>query len=156
MPRQIAFSEYEAALLLDAYLRVLRGEMSRRNSVQECSTHLRQMALNAGKHIDDVYRNVNGISFQMASMESAYQGQTIMKPATRLFTQIVDLYRNDTAQYQKLLMEAKEMAKTNEGSEEVFLSWLSKNVSGALFSELYIALHEIEVQAKKDRLITVI
>ena len=44
MPRQIAFSEYEAALLLDAYLRVLRGEMSRRNSVQECSTHLRQMA----------------------------------------------------------------------------------------------------------------
>ena len=153
MPRQIAFSEYEAALLLDAYLRVLRGEMSRRNSVQECSTHLRQMALNAGKHIDDVYRNVNGISFQMASMESAYQGQTIMKPATRLFTQIVDLYRNDTAQYQKLLMEAKEMAKTNEGSEEVFLSWLSKNVSGALFSELYIALHEIEVQAKKDRLI---
>lgn len=94
MPRQVPFTEYEAALLLDAYLKTLSGEKERMESVRDCSLQLRQMALNAGSEIDDIYRNVNGISFQMASMESAYQGHTIMKPATRLFTEIVFLYRN--------------------------------------------------------------
>lgn len=110
MPRQVPFTEYEAALLLDAYLKTLSGEKGRMESVRDCSMRLRQMALNAGSEIDDICRNVNGISFQMASMESAYQGHTIMKPATRLFTEIVLLYRNDVARYQQLLKEAKGMA----------------------------------------------
>ena len=110
MPRQVPFTEYEAALLMDAYLKTLSGEKGRMESVRDCSMQLRQMALNAGSEIDDICRNVNGISFQMASMESAYQGHTIMKPATRLFTEIVLLYRNDVARYQQLLKEAKGMA----------------------------------------------
>ena len=110
MPRQVPFTEYEAALLLDAYLKTLSGEKGRMESVRDCSMQLRQMALNAGSEIDDICRNVNGISFQMESMESAYQGHTIMKPATRLFTEIVLLYRNDVARYQQLLKEAKGMA----------------------------------------------
>lgn len=110
MPRQVPFTEYEAALLLDAYLKTLSGEKGRMESVRDCFMQLRQMALNAGSEIDDICRNVNGISFQMASMESAYQGHTIMKPATRLFTEIVLLYRNDAARYQQLLKEAKGMA----------------------------------------------
>lgn len=110
MPRQVPFTEYEAALLLDAYLKTLSGEKGRMESVRDCSMQLRQMALNAGSEIDDICRNVNGISFQMASMESAYQGHTNMKPATRLFTEIVLLYRNDAARYQQLLKEAKGMA----------------------------------------------
>lgn len=110
MPRQVPFTEYEAALLLDAYLKTLSEEKGRMESVRDCSMQLRQMALNAGSEIDDICRNVNGISFQMASMESAYQGHTIMKPATRLFTEIVLLYRNDVARYQQLLKEAKGMA----------------------------------------------
>lgn len=110
MPRQVPFTEYEAALLLDAYLKTLSGEKGWMESVRDCSMQLRQMALNAGSEIDDICRNVNGISFQMASMESAYQGHTIMKPATRLFTEIVLLYRNDVARYQQLLKEAKGMA----------------------------------------------
>lgn len=110
MPRQVPFTEYEAALLLDAYLKTLSGEKGRMESVRDCSMQLRQMALNAGSEIDDICRNVNGISFQMASMESAYQGHTIMKPATRLFTETVLLYRNDAARYQQLLKEAKGMA----------------------------------------------
>ena len=110
MPKQVPFTEYEAALLLDAYLKTLSGEKGRIESARDCSVQLRQMALNAGSEIDDIYRNVNGISFQMASMESAYQGHTIMKPATRLFTEIVLLYRNDAARYQQLLKEARGVA----------------------------------------------
>ena len=72
MVRQIPFTKYEAALLLDAYLKVLSGELSRVDSVKNCSQLLRLMAVNEGFEIDETYRNVNGISFQMASMESAY------------------------------------------------------------------------------------
>ena len=100
MARQVAFTKYEAALLLDAYLKVLSGELSRMDSVKECSRMLRLMAVNSGIEIDDIYRNVNGISFQMASMESAYQGRTIMKPATRLFTEMANLYMTDKKEYQ--------------------------------------------------------
>ena len=149
MPRQLPFTEYEAALLLDAYLKTLSEEKGRMESVRECSMQLRQMALNAGTKIDDTYRNVNGISFQMASMESAYQGHTIMRPATRLFTEIVFLHRNDAARYQQLLKEAKDMASTKIDNEAVFMAWLAQNVSGAQLSELYLAFQEIEQQAKK-------
>lgn len=147
MPRQAPFTELEAALLLDAYLKTLSGEVGQMESVQKCSSQLRQMALNAGTEIDDIYRNVNGILFQMASMESAYQGHTVIKPATRLFAKMVLLYRNDAACYQQLLKEAKEMASTKKDNEAVFMAWLAQNVSGAQLSELYLAFQEIEQQA---------
>ena len=149
MPRQVPFSEHEAAILLDAYLKTLSGEMGRMESVRECSTQLHQMAINAGTEIDDIYRNVNGISLQMASMESSYKGYTIMKPATRLFTEMVFLYRNNAARYQQLLKEAKSMANTKMNNEAVFMEWLTQNVSGPQLSELYLAFQEIEKQAKK-------
>ena len=33
MPMRVAFSKHEAVLLLDAYLQVLRGEKSRKDSI---------------------------------------------------------------------------------------------------------------------------
>ena len=154
MARQVAFTKHEAALLLDAYLKVVSGELSRMDSVKECSWMLRLMAFNSGIEIDDVYRNVNGISFQMASMESAYHGRTMMKPATRLFKETVNLFKTDKEKYKKLLKEAKDMADTKQNNEAAFTSWLSENVSASQqLSELYMALVEIEQQAKKVRLI---
>lgn len=109
MARQIPFTKYEAALLLDSYLKVLSGELSRMDAIRGCSRMLRSMAINLGIKIDGVYRNVNGISFQMSSMESAYQGNTIMKPS-RLFLETVLLFRDDYEMYQELLKKAKAMA----------------------------------------------
>ena len=67
------------------------------------STKLRQIAINQGEIIDEIYRNFNGITFQMASLESAYRGHTVMKPPTRLFTEIVSIYKTDQTRYQKIL-----------------------------------------------------
>lgn len=53
------------------------------------------MAASQGIAIDEIYRNTAGITFQMASMESAYRGYTILKPATKLFEHTVDMYRNN-------------------------------------------------------------
>lgn len=154
MARQVPFTEHEAALLLDAYLTTLEGTATRAEAVKSCSASLRRMAINNGMMIDDIYRNVNGITFQMASMESAYQGKTIMKPATRLFTGIVEMYHNNRRQYDELLKEARLMADiSKKNNEKLFIDWLSKKISPAQLSELYIALQEIEEQAKKSRVI---
>lgn len=154
MARQVTFTEHEAALLLDAYLTTIEGTTSRSEAIRSCSAGLRRMAINNGIVIDDVYRNVNGITFQMASMESAYQGITIMKPATRLFSSMVEMYRSNREQYDEILKEARLMAGADKkNNETLFIDWLSKKVSPAQLSELYIALQEIEKQAKKSRTI---
>ena len=154
MARQVPFTEHEAALLLDAYLTTIEGTASRSEAIRSCSAGLRRMAINNGIVIDDMYRNVNGITFQMASMESAYQGRTIMKPATRLFSSMVEMYRSNREQYDEILKEARLMAGADKkNNETLFIDWLSKKVSPAQLSELYIALQEIEEQAKKSRII---
>lgn len=117
MAKQIPFTKYEAALLLESYLKVLSGELSRMDAIKNCSRMLRAMAINLGIKIDDTYRNVNGISFQMSSMESAYQGCTGLKPASRLFTETVLLFRSDNSAYQELLKEAKSIAAEKRNTE---------------------------------------
>lgn len=153
MARQAPFTEYEAVLLLDAYLQTVSGDASRRDAVKECSDALRRMATNKGMEIEDAYRNTGGISFQMASMESAYRGETITKPATKLFTETVSMYRNDRKKYEGLLKEAKLMADGKHNGEAAFMSWLSNKVSPAQLSELYMVFQEIEQQAKKAKIV---
>lgn len=153
MARQAPFTEHEAVLLLDAYLQTVSGDASRKDAVKDCSDALRRMAINQGIEIEDVYRNTNGISFQMASMESAYRGHTITKPATKLFTKTVAMYRNDRKKYEELLKEAMSMADDKYNGEATFMSWLAKKVSPAQLSELYMAFQEIEQQAIKAKIV---
>lgn len=109
MAKLIHFSQHEAVLLLDAYLNSIATGKPRLQAVKKVSADLRRSAINNGIEIDDVYRNVNGIHFQMASMESAYLGRTVQKPATKLFTQTVALFRENRDEYDKILKEARSM-----------------------------------------------
>lgn len=154
MARQAPFTQHEAVLLLDAFLQTVSGDASRKDAVSNCSAALRQMAKTNGIEIDDTYRNVNGITFQMASMESAYRGRTIMKPATRLFTETVEMYKGDRKEYDRILKEARLMAESKKNNEAEFMAWLSTRVSPAQLLELYMAFQEIEIQAKKERLVS--
>lgn len=97
----------EAAILLDGYLKFFTGKVTRKQAISDVSEMLRQMALNKGEVIDDVYRNINGITFQMASLESAYRGYTVLKPPTRLFMEMVTIYRTKKAQYDEILRDAQ-------------------------------------------------
>ena len=153
MARQAPFTEYEAVLLLDAFLCFETGESSRKDVVIKCSKELRQMAKANGMVIDDIYRNVNGITFQMASMESAYRGKTIMKPETKLFAWTVEKYRNNRREYERILREAKSMLESKKNNEAEFMGWLSKKISAAQLSELYMTFQIIEQQAKIARII---
>lgn len=123
--RQPKWDIYEAVILLEGYLETLQGEEPKVQIIKRISTELRRMAANRGLDIDDIYRNENGISFQMQSMDSAYQGKKIYVPATRLFEEVVFLYRNDTERYLKLLQEAKSMVAAKKNNKDAFMVWVA-------------------------------
>lgn len=105
----VPFTKHEAALLLDIYLRGEHHGTPRYVSAKICSSVLRQIAIDQGQKIDSSYRNVTGITHQIERMESAYEGKAITKPATKLFLETVEMYRNNRKDYDKLLEEAKRM-----------------------------------------------
>lgn len=140
--RQKPWDQYEAVVLLEGFLDILSNNFSRNEVIDRVSHDLRTMAINQGYEIDDIFRNKNGITFQMKSMESAYLGYTVMKPASRLFTETVALYRNSPSEYEKMRKEAREMIEGNK--EKKFMDYLASQVSHALFVELSSFYPDIE------------
>lgn len=110
--KQPQWDIYEAVILLDGYLEALQNKKPKLQIIKRVSSELRQMAVKKGIIIDDIYRNENGISYQMKSMESAYKGHTIYTPATKLFKETVEIYQNERKRYEKLLEMAKGMIDT--------------------------------------------
>lgn len=121
--KQPKWDIYEAAILLDGYLETQQKCQPRIQIIKRVSEQLRNMAINRGKVIDEVYRNENGISYQMQSMDSAYKGENVYVLATRLFKEVVELYRTDTERYFDILEEAKRMVAAKQNNKEAFLVW---------------------------------
>lgn len=115
---KIGWNKYEAAILLDGCIEIISDESCRNEVIKRISKDLRQMAINNGIEIDEIYRNVNGIHFQMKSMESAFWGKTIVKPSTALFREVTALYQMNRTEYDALLAEAKRMIAGNTTSSE--------------------------------------
>ena len=142
--RQPSWDKYEAVILLEGLLASMKGELTRSDAIKAVSRDLRAMALHRGMEVDEVYRNTNGISFQMKSMESAYLGRTVFKPATKLFADVAGLYHESYDEYQKLLKEARAMISNRKTVEDDFMRYLAERVSPAQLSELYRCYSEIE------------
>ena len=145
MLRQRPWDKHEAAILLDALIRVRAGELDRKKAISSVSEMLRRKATNEGLEIDDVYRNVNGITFQMHSMESAYVGYTLVKPATKLFQDVALIEKYNRSEFEIILKEANALASSNSVMEDDYLTWLSLNSSSAKVSELYMIYVELSV-----------
>jgi len=105
MAAQKPWTEHEAAILLEALIKVLDGDETRKNAIMQVSEQLRREAVESGLVIDEIYRNVNGITFQMHSMESAYLGYTVVKPATQLFARIANLRKTDSITYARTFFD---------------------------------------------------
>lgn len=151
--KQPSWDKYEAVILLEGLIASLEGDTSRPEAVKAVSQKLRKIALNRGIEIDDTYRNENGISFQMKSMESAYYGHTIFKPASRLFMEVVELYHNSTNEYNSLLKEAKAMIEKSKSIEDEFIKYLAGKVSPTQLSEFYLCYSEIEAFCLKVKVL---
>lgn len=150
MAKSAPFSPHEAVLLLDAYLTAIATDQPMMQAVKQASSDLRKMALNNGAEIDDKYRNVNGISFQMERMKSSYAGKT----STKLFTQIVALFRENRSEYDKILKEAKAMVNGEKDTKTLFADWLNQTLPSTHYvSKLFLCYPAIEAFCLKIRVL---
>lgn len=136
MASQKAWDKTEAAILLEALIQVREGNISRKDAIEMVSKRLREKARLEGMEIDDIFRNISGITFQMHSMESAYVGKTLMKPATKLFSEIVLLRKEDPMEYYKLLKGNQSVIEQRGKIQDEFFEWLSDRVSASQLCEL--------------------
>lgn len=121
--KQPKWDIYEAVILFDGYLEWLNTNQPKTKIIKRISADLRRMATNRGTEIDDIYRNENGISYQIQSIDSAYKGKKVYVPATRLFEETIELYRTDAERYIEILEEAKSMVAAKQNNKEAFLVW---------------------------------
>lgn len=152
--RQHKWDIYEAVILLDGYLDVLQGTQLKARIVKRVSADLRRMAVNRGVEIDDIYRNENGISYQIQSMDSAYKGEKIYVPATKLFAKTVELYRTNTERYFEILEEAKNMIAAKQNNKDAFLAWAASVFSAQRWNRMEENILKMEQLAVASKLIS--
>ena len=142
MAERIMWDKYEAALLLEAVLNVEANIESKTDAIERVSEQLRTIAKNRGFSIDDVYRNTNGISMQMAAMKAtAFELESKMRSHSKVFCEIVALYNTNKSEYDAILNQAYSWTNHNKeekhmicedikilrSNRDAFSSWLQAN-----------------------------
>ena len=121
MKSQPKWDKYETALLIEAYLKVKNGA-SRSEIISDLSQKLRRLAVLRGQQIDDTYRNINGIQWQLGFIEKA-MNPAIYEPRkpSQIFTDIVNLCKNNRKDFDLLLQEAHRLCgdESKEGEQKV-------------------------------------
>lgn len=130
--KQPKWDIYEAAILLEAVLSVEDKKEAKKDAIGRVSAELRNIAIARGLSIDETYRNINGITFQYQSMEFSALGREneTHKTGSRVFDEVVSLYKNENEKYNRILSDAHAMSKTENSSaesrslKEAFREWL--------------------------------
>ena len=144
MALRIPWDIEEAVLMLDMLLKSIDGKLTRKEAIRQVSEKLRRRAVNRGITIDDIFRNENGITFQMSALEVAYTGiKTKLKQPTKLFVETVNLYRNHRELYEEILKEAENVVEPKSVQDE-FCSYLSMQMPTFQLSDEYLMLSDIE------------
>lgn len=129
------WDKYEVALLIEAYQNIKQGRVDKNSALEELSQNLRQMAKNEGLEIDDVFRNMNGMQWQLGFIEKAFTNDEYeSRVPPKIFIEMSDLYSNNPKEFRAILEEAhrrvEEKKETDDEEwKEKFIEWLSSNAS---------------------------
>lgn len=107
MAIRIKWDQYEAALLIEAFWKIEQTPDKKKEIIKQLSADLRKKALNAGLEIDDVFRNENGISMQLAPIGHAFFPERATLTSSALFERMIAMYRNDRTAFEEILQDAK-------------------------------------------------
>lgn len=124
---RIPWDKYEAVILLDGWLKTKAG-IPKNEVINLVSYQLRQKAINQGIEIDSVFRNTNGIKFQLMSMASAFEATNMGKAPSKLFLEIVEIYHNDNISYMALLKEAMQMIESTSETKSDFIQFAKQQI----------------------------
>ena len=125
MAVKIPWDKYEAAILLDACLRVDQGVINRSSAIKCVSNTLRNRAERRGLEIDTIFRNENGISMQFSAMANCLHHKSRGLTISKIFREVVELYESDEKLFHSLVQEAMELDSENI-KERTFASWLKE------------------------------
>ena len=153
MALRIPWDKYETALLIEACCLVNNGVIRRKDAISQLSKQLRQMAIDNGIIIDEIYRNENGISFQLANVQRLITRQPdAKKHNTKIFIEMVEMYYNDRTQFEQILNTAKGEVPQLKNNQDQFLKWLAERVSASKLSDYYLLIPEIDSFARINRI----
>lgn len=113
---RISWDKYEVALLIDTYLitKDLSG-IEKQEFYLELSSQLRQRAINMGSHIDDKFRNQNGIAMRIANIQYLFTGIGLSAYST-LDAVMCDMYLNNNKEFIEIINEAKSMVEGDKNT----------------------------------------
>lgn len=128
---QKTWDKYEVALLIECYENIKNGE-DQKSALMQLSKDLRNMAIFAGKNIDETYRNYNGMVWQYAYIKLAFnKGSYGTRRPTPLFVKMVELYDSDRCEFDKILEEAYRISGREKETKmqsfvytKQFMDWL--------------------------------
>ena len=165
MAERIMWDKYEAAILLEAVLNVEANIESKTDAIERVSKQLRTIAKNRGFSIDDVYRNTNGISMQMAAMKATvFELESKMRSHSKVFCEIVAIYNTNKSEYDAILKQAYNWADCNKedkhmickdikilrSNRDAFSSWLQANqIKKPAPNLIMLAIDEVSEYAMK-------
>lgn len=153
MALRIFWDKYEAAILLDACIKVCNEEIPRITAIKNVSDQLRKMAINRGIEIDEVYRNTNGISLQMSMMIGLVTGKaTGLTASSKLFKDIVEIYKNDRKVFDEILSEAKSMISNSSNDKDKFFEYVV-NKKPREATKIFLALDTVDKFALSSKVL---
>lgn len=104
------WNQFEAAILVDAYWRVRDGKLSKHDAAVEVSNRIRQAMLKQGLAIDPTFRNVNGISMQLSSVEYVLtDGLHGLHNPGKVITDVANMSLDKPEEYESILAQANQM-----------------------------------------------
>ncbi len=112
MKRQPTWDKYEVALLIESYLKIENGIGSKLGTLKEISNNLRVKAENEGLLIDETFRNLNGMQWQLGFIDRAFKktGYGSHMPS-KLFQEMVEMYQIDRTSFDSILADARDKIK---------------------------------------------
>lgn len=142
---------HEAAILLQALLDVRSNKISRPQAVSKVSEMLRAKATQSGHHIDDKFRNENGISLQLSHLEYALtNGETGFAPAYKWQLTIIQLFKEDHSTFKKLLKEANIVTKSANDIKSDFTKWLVGHKSTKESTKIKNSIITVDLLLRKN------
>ncbi len=124
MAIRIPWDKYETSILIEACQKYNNKKITRKAAVEQISKTLRQIAINKGIKIDNVYRNENGINARFSIINSLLNKKEVTLTVSKLFKDMVELYYTNQTEFKKILMEAKTMVQSN-----TFFIWIDNTQS---------------------------
>lgn len=138
---RVPWNKYEVSILVEASLQIIEDKTKKKEIIEiikQVSEKLRQMAINQGLQIDNLYRNTDVIGMQMTIMISIIKDKkSSLHNLPKIFNEVADLYKNDKSSFYQILYEAKKMAsiatsdeysKINKGESDMLHEETDKNI----------------------------